>query len=193
MTLQTTNGITLNSNVLWIGSGTVNANGKYSNINMLDAGGQNWETQSSAFTDTIKQNIVTMSDKFLNASIFGQNTGKISITKNFEFIGRASGTTTLANNTVYNNTFDFNVGLDLNSYGPNLFGSDGKFQSGIGSMNFTMYFEMAFTCKNSTIRQLKSSIIVKNTSDTNIDNSYTQGIHYRTAQTFNEFIMVLYH
>ena len=125
---------------------------------------------------------------FLNASIFGQNTGKISITKNFEFIGRASGTTTLANNTVYNNTFDFNVGLDLNSYGPNLFGSDGKFQSGIGSMNFTMYFEMAFTCKNSTIRQLKSSIIVKNTAGTNIDNSYTQGIHYRTAQTFNEII-----
>ena len=36
------------TNMVWIGSGTANANGRKSNTNMLDASG-NWETQSSAF------------------------------------------------------------------------------------------------------------------------------------------------
>ena len=43
-------------------------------------------------------------------------------------------------------------------------------------------------CKNSAMRQFKSYIQIQNSSNALIDNSYTQGIHYRTAQTTNEII-----
>ena len=52
------------TNTVYIGAGTAAANGRKSNLLMLDATGNNYETQSSAFTEEIKTNITTMSNKF---------------------------------------------------------------------------------------------------------------------------------
>ena len=65
--------INLRTNTLFIGSGAA-ANGRFSNINMLDAGGQNWETQSSAFTEALKA-------KLQSYKSFNNNTGKIEFTQ----------------------------------------------------------------------------------------------------------------
>jgi len=62
----------LNSNMVWIGSGTANANGRYSNIKMLNANSV-WEIQSSAFTEELKS-------KLLNS--FNNNTGKLEFFAN---------------------------------------------------------------------------------------------------------------
>ena len=121
-------------------------------------------------------------------SAFGNNKGKITLAQNFEWIGRASGTTTLAANTLYNGTFNFSIGHELDFTYPTLFGQDGKFLSGIGSMNFSLSYELSFVCKNSTMRQIKSIISVQDTNGTGLDNTEVQGIHYRTATTFNEAI-----
>jgi hypothetical protein len=51
--------ITLNSNTIWVSGQVAAPNGRYSNINMLNAAGNAFETQSSAFTETIKQQIAT--------------------------------------------------------------------------------------------------------------------------------------
>ena len=55
-------------------------------------------------------------------------------------------------------------------------------------MNWSLSFELGFMCKNSTMRVLKTYIQVQNSAGAMIENTYTQGIHYRTAQTFNEIV-----
>jgi hypothetical protein len=51
--------ISCESNLLRIGSTTANANGRKSNILMYDSSRNNWETQSSAFTEVLKSQIST--------------------------------------------------------------------------------------------------------------------------------------
>jgi hypothetical protein len=172
--------ITMDSNSVTIGSNVANANGQKSNIQMYAADGINLETQSSAFTETFKNNIAF-------ASIFGGNRGKRTIIRNFQIMGQSG--TTLAVNTTYNGGVNYNIGAQLNAIDPGLFNSSGKFTSpNDPKMNFSMYFELGFRCKNSTMRQFKSYIQIQDTNNVVIDNSYTQGIHYRTGQTFNEII-----
>ena len=173
------------TNILYIGSGTPYANNnKYSNIAMLDSGGQNWEVQSSAFTEALKTNVLSIS----SSSAFGNNKGKITLARNFEWIGKASGTTTLTANTIYTGSFNFSIGHELYFTYPTLFGQDGRFLAGIGSMNFSLSFELTFVCKNSSMRYFKSLISVKDTNGTGLDNTEVQGVHYRTSPTFNEAI-----
>ena len=104
------------TNTVWVGSSVASANGRKSNINMLDASGNNWETQSSAFTETLKSSIITTSAKFTNASSFGVNKGKISLSRNFEIMGQTS----LANATTYKSGTAYNDGAQLNSSYPGL-------------------------------------------------------------------------
>jgi hypothetical protein len=175
--------VVLWTNTVKIGN-TIPINGKYANLQFKLNAGDNWETQSSAFTETIKNNI-------LNASAFGGNKGKITLIRNFEYIGGASGATTLIANTVYSGGFNFNIGRELyyTSLYPTLFDITGKFIGAVEpTMNFSLYFELGFLCKNSAMRQFKSYIQIQNASNVVIDNSYTQGIHYRTAQTTDEVI-----
>ena len=55
-------------------------------------------------------------------------------------------------------------------------------------MNFSLSYELTFVCKNSTMRQFKSIINIQDTNGTGLDSTEVQGIHYRTATTFNEAI-----
>ena len=103
-------------------------------------------------------------------------------------MGRAVGTTTLVANTVYTGSTNYNIGAQLNTLYPDLFNSNGNFSAANSSMNFSINFELGFMCKNSTMRIFKSYLQIQNSSGVLLDNSYTQGIHYRTAQTFNEIV-----
>ena len=116
------------TNMVWIGSGTANANGRKSNINMLDASG-NWETQSSAFTETLKaqitsssSNYTTINAKFTDASTFwvrGKN--KNAIVSN-STIGL---TDPLPASSSFNNTSDYPSYFNASSY---------FFQTGLSSL-----------------------------------------------------------
>lgn len=189
--LQSTNIIQIDTRATYIGSETVNPiSGRKSNLLMLASDGTTWETQSSAFTETQKTQIATTAAKFTDASAFGQNKGRITMLRGFDLIGRPAGTSTLVANTVYTGTTNYNVGLNLQSLWSQYFAANGGFftPEGPSQMNWSLSFELGFMCKNSTMRVLKTYIQVQNSAGNVIENTYTQGIHYRTAQTFNEIV-----
>jgi hypothetical protein len=190
MTLYTSSSISLNSNVIWVGSGTAAGNGRFSNINMLDAGGQNWETQSSAFTETIKQQIITTTSKFTDASSFGGNLGKKKvIVNNFSIFGLGN-ITTLVNGTVYNNnTQYFNIGLLFYNNGlSEYFNSNGTYIYPT-NVNFSFSFEMEFLTKSSNVVYVQSRFNLRNsTTGLEEDGTLYQGIYLNSASTTNEYI-----
>ena len=158
------------TNTAWVGSSVAAGNGRKSNINMYDATGA-WETQSSAFTETLKSSITSTSAKFSNASSFGGNKGKITLSRNFEIMGQTS----LANATTYNSGTSYNVGAQLNSSYPTIFDTNGKF-NGSETMNFNISFELGFLCKTSSMKYFKSYIQILDTNGSPVDNTFTQGI-----------------
>jgi hypothetical protein len=150
LTLQSTSKINLTSNVFWVGSDTVNPlYQRKSNINMYNSTGDVWETQSSAFTEDLKQSVLSSALR-LNVSSFGGNKGKIILTRRFQIMGQTS----ILNGATYNNTTNYNVGAQLNASYPTLFDVNGKFV-GSQSMNFTISFQLGFLCKNSSITIFK--------------------------------------
>ena len=156
---------------------------------MFNAAGTDWEIQSSAFTETLKTQITTTAAKFTNASAFGGNRGRITLLRGFDLIGRPFGTATLVANTLYSGTMNYNVGQNLQSLYPDLFLSNGGFLNlESPTQHWSLSFEMSFVCKNSSMRILRTYIQVQNSAGAMIENTYTQGIHYRTAQTFNEIV-----
>jgi hypothetical protein len=185
--LQSTNVTQLDTKVVYIGS-TTPLNGYYSTLAFYNSTGTAFENQNSAFTETLKTQITTTTDKFTNARIFGGNRGRIKMLRGFDIIGRPAGTPTLVANTVYTGSTNYNVGQNLQNLYPGLFLANGKFYSEEGDMNWSFSFELGFMCKNSSMRQLKTYIQIQDTNGAVIENTYTQGIHYRTAQTFNEII-----
>ena len=180
----------MDTRALYIGSETISPiNGRKSNFLMLASDGTTWETQASAFTETLKTQIATTAAKFTNASAFGGNRGRITLLRGFDLIGRPFGTATLVANTLYSGTMNYNVGQNLQSLYPDLFLSNGGFLNiESPTQDWSLSFELGFMCKNSTMRVLKTYIQVQNSAGNVIENTYTQGIHYRTAQTFNEII-----
>ena len=181
MTLVTESSLELRTNVLWVGSITANANGRKSNINMYNSSGTGWETQSSAFTEAIKTNITTMSNKFLNASAFGGNKGKITLVRNFQIMGQ----TALTNGQTYNGSTIYDVGAQLYLQYPGLFFSNGEYTGDEGDMNVSISFQFGFLCKNSSITIFKSYLEIRDTNNDVLDTVYTQGVHYNSASTLN--------
>ena len=167
---------------------------------MFNAAGTDYEIQSSAFTETLKSQVInataniiqlqTLNLKFSSAFGFGGSTGKISITRNLDIIGLSGST--LSNSTLYSGGNLYNVGLGFRNTGlyNDLFDATGKFVSMEGFMNFNIIFEMNFTCRNASFRQLTSRIVIRNDENTNIPGAITlyQGYQYNTAQTFHEVI-----
>jgi hypothetical protein len=180
----------MTANTLWVGASTAAANGRKSNINMYDALG-NWETQSSAFTETLKTqigtnatNVTTLNEKFATASSFGGSRGKITLLKNFQIMGQ----TALNNGQTYNNSTAYNVGTQLYSQYPGLFFTNGKYSGDEGDMNFSISFELEFLCKNSSMIIFKSYLQILDTNGESIDNSLTQGVRFNSGTTFNNTI-----
>ena len=157
---------------------------------MLDAGGQNWETQSSAFTETIKQQIITTTSKFTDASSFGGNLGKKKvIVNNFSIFGLGN-ITTLVNGTVYNNnTQYFNIGLLFYNNGlSEYFNSNGTYIYPT-NVNFSFSFEMEFLTKSSNVVYVQSRFNLRNsTTGLEEDGTLYQGIYLNSASTTNEYI-----
>jgi hypothetical protein len=183
--------VSLSSNTVWIGGAVPASNGRYSNINMLNSTGTAWETQSTAFTDTIRQEVATSTDKISKASTFGGSTGKISFYANFDLLGSAIGTTSLLNNTVYGPSFfSLNVGIYFRNIGyTSLFDTDGKFISAEGKTNFSMSFEMQFLCKNTAVSTIISRLSIRSNPSLQIEGTQFQGLQYRTPFAFNENIL----
>jgi hypothetical protein len=154
---------------------------------MLDATGNNYEYQSSAFTEAIKTNITTMSNKFSQQSSFGTS-GKITfLYYNFSFIGQ--NVTVLANNTPYVNSTLLDVGLVLRNSGgyTSLFDTTGRLIAGSEAYNLNISVEIAVQTNTANVKSLRSYIQLKNGA-ANLDNSLTQGVRYRTAQNFHDVI-----
>ena len=57
-----------------------------------------------------------------------------------------------------------------------------------GLMNFNISAEINFTCKNSSVKTLRSYIQINNDEGGIVENWPTQGILYRTPQTFHDLI-----
>ena len=123
--------ITLNTNTVWMSGGTPAGNGRYSNLNMLNSTGTAWETQSSAFTETIKAQITTNQNN-ITALQNTLNNSKTAIARinysngNVFLLGR---TTTLNANFNYpTQTFVLKVGPLLNTGGYSaFFNSNGNY------------------------------------------------------------------
>ena len=154
--------INLNTNTLYVGSGTVAANGKYSNLLMLDAGGQNWETQSSAFTEALKTQITTTSNKFSDSSSFGgSNIGKISFTQAYWWLQLPLNTTSINNFSTSIGSATRSVGEYFNAFGySDYFNATGTYIYPTPS-NFNLTLEMEFNTKTLTaFKELKSKIAI---------------------------------
>ena len=186
---------------LYAGSAITNTNtSRKSNIYMYNPAGTDWEIQSSAFTESLKSQVInataniiqlqTLNLKFSSAFGFGGSKGKIRITRNFDIIGLS--VSTLLNSTLYSGSTLFNVGLAFRNTGlyNDLFDATGKFVSMEGFMNFNIQFEMQFTSRNSQLKTLISRIVIRNDENTNIPGALTQfqGIQYSSTQTFHEVV-----
>ena len=151
--------ITLNSNTIWVSGQVAAGNGRYSNINMLNAAGNAWETQSSAFTETLKQqlttntsDIATLKTRVDTLSTFGIIRGYLSA---LQFCGY---TTPFVASTTYpfNSTL---VNLGLYTYN----GGYTSFFNNVGACILTncyinIKFECKFVCLNTGVRKLKSRL-----------------------------------
>ena len=191
----------LYTNLIYAGSAITNTNtSRKSNIYMYNPAGTDWEIQSSAFTESLKSQVInataniiqlqTLNLKFSSAFGFGGSKGKIRITRNFDIIGLS--VSTLLNSTLYSGSTLFNVGLAFRNTGlyNDLFDATGKFVSMEGFMNFNIQFEMQFTSRNSQLKTLISRIVIRNDENTNIAGALTQfqGIQYNSTQTFHEVV-----
>lgn len=178
-----TNNITVDSgigatnlvtNVVWIGSGTANANGRKSNINMLDSTGNNWETQSSAFTEVHKEKI----NSLIDAASFGNSKGLISFTQAYWWLQLALNTTSINNFSTSIGSATRSVGEYFNAFGySNYFDATGTYIYPTPS-NFNLTFEMEWHTKTMTaFKQLKSKIAIY-TGATLITETQYQGYSY---------------
>jgi hypothetical protein len=170
--------ITLNSNTIWVSGQTPAGNGRYSNINMLNFAGNSWETQSSAFTETIKQqittntsDIATLKTRVDTLSTFGIIRGYLSA---LQFCGY---TTPFTASTTYplNATL---VNLGLFSY----YSGYTTFFNNVGACILTncyinIKFECKFICLNTGVRKLKSRLRQYN-GGTSTYYSYWAGVDF---------------
>lgn len=172
--------IICSTNTLKIGTGTP-VNGKYSNLLMLDAGGQNWETQSSAFTEALKARLLTLKD-------FNNGTGKIELSIfSWWWIGQSLTQTTLNPSQYYIVTdpgYQRAVGeaLHLNAYGyASMFNATGAYLLN-DKPNVTLIFEAHFISGFTSVQAFVSKVIVKNNAGTILTESFYQGVRYNSER-----------
>jgi hypothetical protein len=184
--------ITLNSNTIWVSGQTPAGNGRYSNINMLNSAGNNWETQSSAFTETLKAQITTnqtniATNTFNITTLSSQTTANSNnitnlqarlqmshmiINANLNIINLSS----LTSNTVYaiGLWYDFNLGLYMYNNGySSMFYSDGTCRF---NNNYYLQFSNVFTHNYSLITNFQSQIRIHNSASVLIDSTNLIGL-----------------
>jgi hypothetical protein len=178
----------LNTNMVWMGSGTSNANGRKTNIKMLDATGT-WEIQSSAFTEELKAKVLGSS----NPKSFNNGTGKIEfIAASFWWLGFAYNLTTLIASRLYDFAgegfyygAEMSVGSWLNPFGyASMFDATGAYLLN-DKPNLTLIFEMDFTAAFSSVNYIISKVVVKNNAGTVLTETLDQGTYYNGAPQAN--------
>jgi hypothetical protein len=148
---------------------------------MQDANGT-WETQSSAFTETLK-------DKLLNASnskLFNNNTGKIEfIAASLWWVGQAYNVINFAPSTLYQPTGTAakkNVGEWLYAFGySHMFGSNGGYLLN-DYPNLTLVFEMDFASNFSSVQALCSRVIVESSGGNVLCETFFAGYRYNSER-----------
>ena len=170
----------LNTNMLWVGSGTANANTRYSNIKMKNAN-NDWETQSSAFTEELKA-------KILSVESFYNGNGKIEfIAASFWWIGEVYNITALQGNTHYQQSAykgKKNVGEWVYAFvnsGSSFFGSNGGYLLNDKPI-LTLVFEMDFNSSFCSVQSLSSKIIVENSAGTVLNETFFAGVRYNSER-----------
>ena len=170
----------LNTNMLWVGSGTANANTRYSNIKMKNANNV-WETQSSAFTEELKA-------KILSVESFYNGNGKLEfIAASFWWIGEVYNITALQGNTHYQQSAykgKKNVGEWVYAFvnsGSSFFGSNGGYLLNDKPI-LTLVFEMDFNSSFCSVQSLSSKIIVENSAGTVLNETFFAGVRYNSER-----------
>lgn len=176
--------ITLNSNTIWISGQIPAGNGRYSNLNMLNSTGTAWETQSSAFTETIKEQITTNQNN-ITALQNTLNNSKTAIARinysngNVFLLGR---TTTLNANFNYpTETFVLKVGPLLNTGGYSaFFNSNGNWIYN-SSQRVNFQFDMEFNGLDTGIKAMVSRFVVTSSGGGALLQSSRQGVRYNSG------------
>ena len=179
--------ITLSSSTVWVGNSYIPAgNGRCSNINMLNSNATAWETQSSAFTETLKgqiltnqTNITALTTRLDNVSNFGIIRGYLS---GSQIAGR---TIPFTASTVYGLQSTL-INIGLFTYGS---GYTAYFNS-IGACILTncflnVKFQLWYECHYTGINTMRSRIKHDNWT-TPYDKTLFQGVKYNGNQTFND-------
>ena len=152
---------------------------------MLDATGT-WETQSSAFTETLKA-------RLLQPRSFN-NTGKVEmIVSSFWWLGFAYNLTTLIASRTYNflnENFYYGAEMSVGSW-LNLYGGYGWMFDATGAYllndtpNLSLIFEMEFTAGFSLVTFIYSKVTVKNNAGTVLSETFEQGTYFNGAPEQN--------
>jgi hypothetical protein len=174
--------VRLTTSMLYVGSGTANPNGFYSNINMLDATGNVWETQSRAFTETLRASVfqsaaaVTNWNNIFQNQIIKLNTG----TGNVSILGRS---TTLTPSTNYpTKTELFNLGIFMNGLFPTYFNASGEWIfNGGATQRVSIQFDINFLGLSTGIKAMVSRILINTAGGAAVEQSRPMGVRYNQA------------
>jgi len=181
-----TRSIVANTNVLYLGSGTANPNGFFSNLNMLQPGGQNWETQSRAFTEALRASVVTSETTVasLNTARTAAQTAiaRIETTNgNFSILGRS---TTLMPSFIYpTKTHERSLGvlLHLNGYS-SYFNASGQWSyNGGATQRVCFQYDITFNSLSTGIKAFVCNILQKTSGGTVIRESRPMGVRYNQS------------
>jgi hypothetical protein len=177
--------VVLWTNTVKIGN-AIPVNGKYANLQFKLNAGDNWETQSSAFTEDLKA-------KLLSLRNFNNGTGKIEfIAESFWWLGFAYNLTTLIASRLYDFAgegfyygAEMSVGSWLNPFGyASMFDATGAYLLN-DKPNLTLIFEMDFTAAFSSVNYIISKVVVKNNAGTVLTETLDQGTYYNGAPQAN--------
>ena len=176
-TILSGSSVSLSSNIVWVGGSVPAANGRYSNINMINSAGSAWETQSSAFTEALKQQVINVNTLIQNAKTpiarWSTNLG------NTFFLGRTNFLTVNTNYPSVTNIIKMGPFLNtsgyydyFNTYGSWIFNSSQR-------VNFQM--DMEFDGLDTGIKVMLSRFLVYNSAGSIILQSNKKGVTYNAG------------
>lgn len=177
MNLVSSNIIYLSSNNVRVGSGTINQSTNfYSNLYFLDAGGNNWIPQSSAFTETLKSSILSSQNAINNgkSQIIKQNT----FSGNSNILGRTNVLSPSTNYSTTTKLFDLGILLNNNGY-TTYFNSLGEWiYNGGATQRVSIQYDINFLGLSTGIKAMVSRILINTAGGAAVEQSMPMGVRY---------------
>jgi hypothetical protein len=172
-----TRAVYANTNALYVGSTTTaNPNSFYSNIFMRDPFNLNWETQSRAFTETLRASVFTSNAAVTNwNTIFQLPIIRITTsTGNVDIIGRSTTLTPSFNYPTASPLFDLGLLMYNNGY-TSFFNSSGQWiYNGLLTQRVSVQYDVTFNSLNTGIKAFVCRILTSSPAG----NSRPQGVRY---------------